>query len=617
MPIWSVEIKELEKLYESFKGQLPELEKELVQLKHSDDPNVILLYSRRSLEVIITDLCECELKRGRGTEPLKGIIDKLNKEKKIPTHIASSMYGLNELSSYGTHPKDFDPEQVRPVLINLSIILNWYLKFKDLRITGKTGEEKFETKQRTDAPPEKSIIVLPFENISPDPDQEYFSDGLTEEIISDLSQIENMLVISRSSAMTFKGTKITIRDITHKMDVRYALEGSVRKAGNNLRITAQLIDGINDSHIWAEKYTGTLEDIFDIQERVSQSIATALKIKLSTWEKDKIQERPFDNAFVYDCYKRAYPEMMSMSLERLRHGLNLLQKGLDISGENAVLFAGMAFGYFQYVNLGVEHEKNLKKAEEFVKKALDLNRDLAEAHFVMGLITILNGDLIKAINHLVRAHSGKSGDPEIMVWLALGYSCAGQFEAGRSLINKCIKVDPINSMNDAVTGWNLFFGGKFDLALNPLFAAYSLSPESGMNQFWKSLVLVYNNRTDEAYDFICKFVEEPGSDTWTRLTIFLKYTLKKDYVKLASLLTPEFVKSMKIDFQNSYHLASFYSYLDEIEKSFEYLENAINMGFINFPLIAKHDKLLTNIRGEDRFKKLMERVKYEWENFEV
>jgi len=128
MAIWSVEIKELETLYESFKGQLPELEKELEQLIETKDANVVMLYSRRCLEVIVTDLCECELKRPRKTEPLQGVIDKLYKEEKVPSHIISSMHGLNELSTFGAHPKDFYPEQVKPVLNNLSTIIKWYLK---------------------------------------------------------------------------------------------------------------------------------------------------------------------------------------------------------------------------------------------------------------------------------------------------------------------------------------------------------------------------------------------------------------------------------------------------------------------------------------------------------
>jgi len=155
MAIWSAEIKELENLYESFKGQLPDLEKELTQLIHSEDANVILLYSRRCLEVIITDLCECELKRPRKTEPIKGIIDKLHKEEKVPSHIISSMHGLNELSTYGAHPKDFDPEQIKPVLNNLAIIIKWYLKYKDIIAISKTNDEGEKDQSRDELLEEK------------------------------------------------------------------------------------------------------------------------------------------------------------------------------------------------------------------------------------------------------------------------------------------------------------------------------------------------------------------------------------------------------------------------------------------------------------------------------
>jgi uncharacterized protein (TIGR02145 family) len=146
MTIWSGEIKELDKLYESFKGHLPDIMKEMEQLIKTEDANVVLLYSRRCLEVIITDLCESELKRPRKTEPLKGIIDKLNSEEKVPSHIIASMLSLNSMATFGTHPKDFDPEQVRPVLNNLAIIIRWYLKFKDFQIISKTtvSEEQKE-----------------------------------------------------------------------------------------------------------------------------------------------------------------------------------------------------------------------------------------------------------------------------------------------------------------------------------------------------------------------------------------------------------------------------------------------------------------------------------------
>jgi|WetSurMetagenome_2_1015567.scaffolds.fasta_scaffold00047_49 uncharacterized protein (TIGR02145 family) len=147
MAFWDGELKELGSLYNTFRGHLPDIVKELEQLIKTDDPNVVMLYSRRCLEVIITDLCENELKRPRKTEPLKGIIDKLNAEEKVPSHIITSMLSLNSMANYGAHPKDFDPEQVKPVLNNLAIIIKWYLKYKDFKIVSKNEPGEMEPEQ--------------------------------------------------------------------------------------------------------------------------------------------------------------------------------------------------------------------------------------------------------------------------------------------------------------------------------------------------------------------------------------------------------------------------------------------------------------------------------------
>jgi TolB-like protein/lipoprotein NlpI len=466
---------------------------------------------------------------------------------------------------------------------------------------------------------EKSIIVLPFENMSPDPDQEYFSDGLTEEVISDLSLIPDLLVISRSSAMTFKGGKYTIKEIAEKVNVRYVLEGSVRKASNNLRITAQLIDSVNDAHIWAEKYSGTLEDIFDIQEKVSQSIFKALKVKLSSVEIHKIHERPIDNVIAYDCYLRAYREIMSWTKERIDLGLELLQKGVDITGENAVIYAGMAFAHFQYSNLGIEQEKNARISEEYVRKAFSKDPELAEAHLVYANILIMiYGNPREAVRHYRRANLNKPDDPDIMVWLIWSYYLVGKNDLALKLSERLRIIDPLNTLNDQVyIGINYFMQGRFDLALDPFLHIYKLFPEAGMWKLWKTLALMYNDLTTEAYDFLCETVKEPGQESIDSLLIFLKYALKGDKVKMSSLLTPDFVKAMQSDCQYSWHLSAFYSHFGEKEKSLEWLENAVNRGFINYPMLYDYDRLLINIRDEEQFKKLMERVKHEWENFEV
>ena len=149
MAIWANEIKELESLHNSFKGQNPKLDKELEKLIKADDENMVLVYSRRCLEVIITDLSERELKRPRGTEPLKGIMDKLNKEEKVPNNIIISMQNLNNLSTLGAHPKDFDPRQVKPVLLDLTTVLEWYMKDMQDKgsVIGESGASQEKRKE--------------------------------------------------------------------------------------------------------------------------------------------------------------------------------------------------------------------------------------------------------------------------------------------------------------------------------------------------------------------------------------------------------------------------------------------------------------------------------------
>ena len=464
---------------------------------------------------------------------------------------------------------------------------------------------------------EKSIIVLPFENISPDPDQEYFSDGLTDEIISDLTQIPNLRVISRSSAMTFKGSRNTIKEIAGKVNVRYVLEGSVRKSTDNLRISAQLIDSVNDSHIWAKKYSGTIEDVFDIQEKVSESIVNALKIKLSSTNIKKIQERPIDNVLAYDCYRRAYPRIMSYNVDNIELGLKLLQKGIDIGGENALIYAGMAFAYFQFVNAGIDREENIKKAEVFVQKAFNMNNELAEAHFVMALINSLSAKPDKAIDNIIKANACKPGDAEIMIWLALAYTFIGRSNAAKAIINECVRIDPFNPMLDSLIGRNHFYNGRFDLAVDPLVAAYNLNPESEMNKFWKALILFYNNHAGEAYKFINRYTNEPARDSWTHLSILLKYVIKGEKDKLLLTMSHDFVRIHQLDPQSSYLISAFYSFLGEKEESLKWLEISVGGGFINYPFINEFDPLLKKIRGDERFRKLMQRVKQNWESYEV
>ena len=273
------------------------------------------------------------------------------------------------------------------------------IKIYNVVIDDQPSNKNEELKSQQDKSQKKSIIVLPFVNMSPDPDQEYFSDGLTEEIITDLSHINDLLVISRSSAMTFKGTGKTIKEIADKVNVQYVLEGSVRKAGNNLRITAQLIDASTDAHLWAEKYSGTLDDVFDIQEKVSRSIADALKIKLSSYEISTIERRKINDAIAYEHYLLARHEIWTCTKESLSHAIQLLNNSLDKIGRNEYLLVALGTAYFQYVNVGIDpKEEHLDKSNELIDEAIRLNPSSSKAYFLKSGIHETKGELREAFD---------------------------------------------------------------------------------------------------------------------------------------------------------------------------------------------------------------------------
>ncbi len=271
MTIWSSEIKELERLHNSLKDKHPKLELELGKLIKTDDENVVLIYSRRCLEVIITDLSERELNRPRGTEPLKGIIDKLNREEKVPDNIVVSMQNLNSLSTFGAHPKDFDPRQVKPVILDLATVIEWYLKYTGIEesIVKETVVVQEKSKEQdsfrktpikpwrriylitgilvtvvviivsmivlniTDIGKQvrtesiKSMIILPFTNYTGDETIETLVSGMHACLISDLKRLSGLRVINTTTSNAYKNAGKSVHEIADELNVEGAIEVSV------------------------------------------------------------------------------------------------------------------------------------------------------------------------------------------------------------------------------------------------------------------------------------------------------------------------------------------------------------------------------------------------------
>jgi adenylate cyclase len=248
--------------------------------------------------------------------------------------------------------------------------------------------------RRVTAPPAKkpakserpSICVLPFANMSGDPEQEYFSDGISEDIITDLSKISALHVVSRNTAFTFKGKAVDVGQVASQLKVSHVVEGSVRKAAGRVRITAQLIDGANDSHLWAERYDRDLNDIFAIQDEISHAIVDALKVKLLPEEKKAIERHGTENVDAYNLYllaRQSYATGFEGDARRNEAIIRLCQRAVEIDPNYAEAWALIAMAEMLLLSiLGRGGEGGLAAAE----RALELNPDLAEAHAVKARI---------------------------------------------------------------------------------------------------------------------------------------------------------------------------------------------------------------------------------------
>jgi len=463
-----------------------------------------------------------------------------------------------------------------------------------------------------------SIAVLPFIDMSPQKDQEYFCDGMTEELINRLSNIKDLKVPARTSSFVFKGKAEDIREIGRKLDVRTVLEGSIRKEDSQLRITVQLVNASDSFHIWSETFDKELTKVFAIQDEIALTIADKLKLTLLGDEKAQLMKRPLDNVSAYEFFLKASYEAARSREDSLDRAVQYLQNGIDLIGDNALLYTGMAHAYFQYVNIGAKQEDYIAKAEDYAKKALALEPDFPKANVLLGMIySTYRQSYREGIRYCKKALSVNPNEPIALGQMAFMYQRVGKPSEAALYMDRVRKVDPLNPRNDLMQGYYYLGKGQYLLALEPLKKFYQSRSESPMAQFVYAISLAYNNNLDEAFSIIDRSAKATPNHATTKIVLLLKYGLLKNKERAFQEMTPDFQKTCRRDCEWSYYVADALSLLGAKTEALNWLENAVSRGFINYPLLAEKDPWLANIRGEPRFKKLMERVKYEWEHFEV
>jgi serine/threonine protein kinase len=458
------------------------------------------------------------------------------------------------------------------------------------------------------AAPELSLVVLPFENLSPDPDNAFFADGLTEELIADLSKVRALRVISRTSAMLLKGSKKDVPTIARELNVRYVLEGSVRRAANSLRITAQLIDAAADAHVWAEKYTGALDDVFDLQEKLSRQIVEALRLALTPEESRRLAARPIPDVRAYDAWLRARNEIWTLTPAGFDRAFRLVNRALEIVGENALLRAGLGFFYSLAYDFGISHEpETLEQAEYHAARALELDPELGLAHLAMGWVRYKHGEFSVAQRFFRRAVERERSTDALLV-LSFGLGEVGRVADARRFADEAVAADPLNLMSGFARGAVEFFDGRFEEAA-AWFRKYleTVAPGAPLLLWWLAQALAYAGEDAEPRELF-KQVARMEAGMFSDLSMLYGLAAGGDREALQKALDTNsgLLETAKTDEWYPNFIAACLAMVGDHERAIDWLERAVAWGFCNVRFLAELSPFLAPLRHHPRFEALLE-----------
>ncbi len=293
-------------------------------------------------------------------------------------------------------------------------------------------------------PDKPSIAVLPFVNMSEDPKQEYFSDGMTEDLITDLSKLSDLFVIARNSVFTYKGKAVDVEEVSWKLGVRYVLEGSVRKADNRVRVTAQLVDATTGGHLWAERYDRELKDIFTLQDEIVQKIVAALAVKLAEGEQERLVRRYTGNLEAYDYFLRGKEYFSRFTKEANAQARQMFEKAVELDSKYAAAYAALGWIHLTDWTWQWSHDpQSLDQAFELAQKAVALDDSLPLAHAVLGQVYLWkNRQHEQAIAEVERAIAFDPNDADSYVALAHILSFTERRKEAIGLMEKAMRLNP-------------------------------------------------------------------------------------------------------------------------------------------------------------------------------
>jgi serine/threonine protein kinase len=454
-----------------------------------------------------------------------------------------------------------------------------------------------------------SLAVLPFTDMSADKDNEYFCEGLSEEIINALSHIRELRVAARTSAFAFKGREIDIREVGGKLNVGAILEGSVRKSGQRLRITAQLVNVGDGYHLWSGQFDREMNDIFDIQEEISLTIADHLKLKLLKGEKEKILKRATEDHEAYDYYLKGRYFWYRRYEKGLQKSLQYFQLAVEKDPGYALPYMGIAdafasLGLFSFM----PPLQAFSRAKAAAKKALEIDPELAEAYASLGWIALWQDwDLPASERYLLKAIQMKPDYAPAHQWYGNCLACMGRFDEAVREGQKACELEPLEPINPTQLGAELYLARRFDESIGKVRKVIESDPEFSVAYWIQSGSLLAKKMWGEAITTIQKFVELTAGSVIALSTLGFAYGsagMKDEALKILERLD----ESSKDRYVGSFWRASVWLGLGEKNKALENLEKAY-LERESMMAQLKVWPFFDSLRSEPKFQALLKKMK--------
>src|SRR5256886_1054455 len=453
----------------------------------------------------------------------------------------------------------------------------------------------------------KSIAVLPFDNLSRDPDNAYFAEGVQDEILTRLAKVADLKVISRTSTQHFKSTPENLPQIAKQLGVAHILEGSVQKANDQVRVTVQLINALTDAHLWADTYDRKLTDIFAVESEIAKTIAESLQARLTGSEKRLIAKAPTANPEAYELYLKGRFFWNKRTGDDLRKSIEYLKQAIAKDPGYALAYAALAdsYGLLRFYG-GASPAESVVPAQAAAKKALELDDSLAEAHASLGLIATEELEVNRGVNELERAIQLNPNYATAHHWLGLALATLRQSDRSIGELKRALELDPLSMIINADLSIIYLYARRYDAAEAQARKTLEIDSRSFVAHYYLGAALQLTSRLKEAIPEFQKAVEL-NNDPYSVAMLAQAYARNGQTDEARKLLAHlnEMAKSAEVP---DYALATAYTALGEKERAIEALEHGFAEGNKSYLFLLPGDPFLDDLRGDPRFEALVQKI---------